>query len=80
VSKILKETIRVDMKGNIPQKMLFRGKWFQIEKVVEQWRETGRWWENEVERDFFFIQTGQGGFILYRESPTQKWVLYKVLD
>jgi len=80
VSKILKRPIFVRMKGDLPQSIFFRGKWLWVEEIMEQWRETGRWWENEVERDFFLIQTGVGGFLLYRENSTYKWVLYKALD
>ena len=80
MSKILNRQISVGTKGDLPQKIFFRGKWLWVEKIMEQWRETGRWWENEVERDFFLIQTSVGGFLLYRENSTHRWVLYKVLD
>ncbi len=80
MSKILKRQVFVGTKENLPQKIFFRGKWLQVEKIMKQWKETGRWWENEVERDFFLIQTGTGGFLLCRENSTHRWILYKVLD
>ncbi len=80
MSKFLKRQVLVGTKGDLPWRMFLKGEWLQIEKVIEQWRETGRWWENEMEKDFFLIQTNAGGFLLCRENSSDRWVLYKALD
>jgi len=80
MSKIVKRQVLVRTRGDLPQRILFRREWMVVERILEHWRETGRWWENETERDFFLIQTVEGGFLLYRENSTDRWVLYKALD
>ena len=80
MSKILKRQVFVRTREGFPRKILFRKEWMVVERIMEHWRETGRWWENEAERDFFLIQTTKGGFLLSRENATNRWVLYKALD
>jgi hypothetical protein len=80
MSKILKKQVFVRTRGDLPRRVFFRKEWMVVERIMEHWRETGRWWENETERDFFLVQTAKGGFLLCRENSTDRWVLYKALD
>jgi len=44
-----------------------------ITEIADRWRETGRWWDGELLRDFFLVNTANGAFLLCRDSDTDYW-------
>ena len=49
--------------------------------ILEAWRESGRWWLGEPERDFFRVQTRRGGlYEIARERGTGAWRLVRIFD
>ena len=61
-------------------------------RILDWWRETGRWWEGEQEKEFLRVEAG-GVYVLYRiadplGSPgpfpskrhTERWLLYAAED
>jgi hypothetical protein len=41
----------------------------RIARVVDEWRVAGRWWANEVRRDYFLVELDGGRLVeLYREG------------
>lgn len=45
--------------------MRFGRRWRRIGRVLDWWRETGRWWEGEEEKEFMRLQAG-GVHVVYR--------------
>jgi hypothetical protein len=45
------------------------------------WRETGEWWKDESEKDFYRVH-GDDGFaaVIGRDVPTKEWRLYQLSD
>jgi len=34
---------------------------FAVRRILDHWRETGRWWEGEGEKDFFLVEANPAG-------------------
>jgi hypothetical protein len=48
-------------------------------RVLDAWKETGRWWAGETEKIFYRVETETGGvYELYTDR--QDWYLYKIYD
>jgi|GEM_PF-2044846 len=46
---------------------------------IDEWRYVGRWWEQEVRRDYFLVETERGRTLeLYREGDA--WCLSRTSD
>jgi len=61
-----------------PQHVLIEGRWWQVESIVDYWRETGRWWADEDQRNFFLVETKWGVFVLSRS--TIGWRIERSVD
>lgn len=51
----------------------------RVRRVLDAWKETGRWWAGETEKIFYRVETETGGvYELYTDR--QDWYLYKIYD
>lgn len=80
MSKLIDRPLWIKTKGGLPFRFSIGGRHLQVEQILDHWRETGRWWEGEEEREFFRVEAGEGGYIVYLNRATGRWFLYKVLD
>lgn len=71
------EIIEVD-EFDTPRRFMDRGVIHTVLEIVDQWRESGNWWEGEGPRDMFQVITEYGVYQL--QSQSGKWMIYKVLD
>lgn len=64
-----------------PLKVRIRGCWQQVEHIIEEWTDSGQWWDGECEKRFFRIISNGGLYEIYKEiNPQGRWFLYKVYD
>ncbi len=47
---------------------------------MEDWRDTGQWWEGEAEKHFYRVAAGCGVYELCFVPQGGEWTLYKVYD
>lgn len=82
LSRVLNKPIVtiVDVQGS-PCRFSWKTQWHQVADVLEEWSDTGCWWDNEGEKQFFRLRVQSGGiYELYFDLHMQKWFLYRVLD
>ncbi|MDI6710105.1 MAG: DUF6504 family protein [Thermoanaerobacterales bacterium] len=73
-------TVSVSACG-LPECFSWRGRTYRVTRLLDLWRETGRWWAGERPRFFYRVAAGEKGvFELYREEGAPAWYLYKAYD
>ena len=65
---------------NVISQLYIGRKSFRVNAILEHWREAGRWWEGETEKDFYLLAISKGQYIIYRDDMSKGWFLYKILD
>lgn len=82
MTRILNRPVAVTMgPGGVPLTFRLGGARLQVEQVLDCWRETGRWWEQETERSTYRVCTVGGGLYELTWDPVMKsWYLYKAYD
>lgn len=73
--------LQVKASGNVPRSFSWRGKTYMIESIIERWKDTGRWWQDETPKYFFRVKTADGGlWEIYLDTGSRLWFLYKIYD
>lgn len=69
--------VRLDEQGN---PMMFQDKdtIHRVQKVIGSWKEQGRWWEREEQRDTYRVVTDEGVYEL--EYQNKQWTIYRIFD
>lgn len=85
MARVLNVPIEVDgselRPGAAPRAFTFRGRRYRVIRILECWRQTGRWWVGEGERIVQRVEVVGGGvFELAYEETLQQWVLYRIYD
>jgi len=63
--KVFRRPIEVRFSDGRPVGVRLNGHWRQVRRVLDLWRETGRWWEGEKEKQFLRVEAG-GVHVIYR--------------
>ncbi len=64
-----------------PAAFQWRGRTYQVARIVDRWRYVGRWWIDEGEWLFIKVETTDGGlFELYFDTAAGEWRLYRIYD
>jgi hypothetical protein len=65
-----------------PRLLLWRGRRYPVEAVLERWRDVGRWWAGESPKLFFRLQTADGALweICRDSGAASAWHLYRLYD
>ncbi len=67
-----------------PRWFIWRGRRLEVEAVMDEWLDTGRWWQGEAEKRFVRVVAKHGSvrgtYELYCDRATGKWHLYRILD
>lgn len=95
MSKLIDKPIKVQVSGTLnasipnPVAFRYRDSTFAI-RVVEEWKDTGEWWNDEAEKIFYRVAAasppdddGRAGarvFEIYQDTRTKRWYLYKAYD
>ena len=79
MGKLLDKPVLVqEVKGH-PVRFRVGSGWRRITAICDRWRETGRWWEGESEKEFYEVEAA-GRYVLSREEPGGRWRLCRVED
>ncbi len=79
MSKIIDQPVLMVAEKEIPKRFFWFKRWVNVSKVIDKWKEIGRWWEGDAEKVFFRISSPEGGvYEVYTEK--KHWNLYKVYD
>ncbi len=72
--------VKTDAEG-MPVNIVRNRRAERVSKVFRRWRVSDRWWEKEVSREYFTIETS-GGLIcdIYRDMATGGWFLSRIYD
>ncbi len=81
--KLLAEPRAIEMRfdGERPVAVRVGGRWRAVVRVLDYWREAGRWWDGEPEREFMRIEAG--GLLVVgrtRGGGEGGWFLYAIED
>lgn len=82
MSRVIDEPIAITTNANgLPSYFAWRNHRHHVSNVLEEWRDTGCWWDGEGEKAFYLLQDADGGvYELYHDFSLKQWRLYRVLD
>ena len=60
--------------------IVWRNRRLKVLECLEEWYETGRWWDGEGEKRFVRVLTEAGIYELGFDVATGRWQLYRILD
>ncbi|MEW6046157.1 MAG: DUF6504 family protein [Bacillota bacterium] len=64
-----------------PACFVWRGRRIAVRECLDEWYETGRWWDGEGEKRFVQVLTADRGiYELGYDVATGQWQLYRVVD
>lgn len=64
-----------------PRRFSWRGRWYRVRHIHEQWQDQGAWWAEEAPHWFFRVEVEGGGiFELASDLDHRQWWLYRVYD
>lgn len=79
MSKIIDTPVLLVTERERPRKFFWFKRWVNVAKIMDEWKETGRWWDGDQEKTFFRILSPEGSiYELYGQE--RRWNLYKVYD
>lgn len=84
VSKLFREPeelkVKTDAEG-MPVNIIRDKRVERVLKVYKRWRISDKWWQREVSREYFTIETA-GGLVcdIYRDMMTKRWFLSRIYD
>lgn len=79
MSKIIDQPVLLITEKETPKRFFWFKRWVSIAKIMDAWKEVGRWWEEEQEKMFFRVVSAEGS-IYEVYSAKRGWNLYKVYD
>ncbi len=81
MGQLLNRPISVHTVCAWPRRVFFNGKWHNVFRVMEVWKDVGCWWTKETEKTFFRLQLeAQHVIEIYWAQETNFWVLYRIYD
>lgn len=82
MSKFIDKPVQVkSSQDNMPLNFLYNGRWIQVSRTLELWKDTGIWWDGEAEKTFHRVASKDGSiYELYQDSANRAWFLYRVYD
>jgi len=73
--------IAVTTRAGRPRQFGWRGRWYRVRQIHEQWQDQGAWWMEESPHWFFRVEVEGGGmFELASDLDLRQWWLYRVYD
>ncbi|HHX29430.1 MAG: DUF6504 family protein [Bacillota bacterium] len=79
MSKIIDAPVLLITEKEKPRRFFWFKRWVNVFRVIDEWRETGRWWEDDKEKSFFRVLSLEGSiYEVYNQD--KQWNLYKVYD
>jgi hypothetical protein len=72
------EPIDVHTQQELPITVCWRGRLFDVERILETWSSRHAWWGREDIRTYYLMMTSRGVIEIY--SGTDGWMLSRVWD
>lgn len=81
--------MKVDVRceGGVPRYFRWRGEVYRVTRVLERWRDVGRWWDGEPPKLFFRIEARRprvpcagGLWEIYLDEAEGSWHLHRIYD
>ncbi|MEW6724475.1 MAG: DUF6504 family protein [Bacillota bacterium] len=71
-------SVETDQRG-LPREFRYRSRHL-IREILDQWPETGEWWDGAAERQVYRVLSDKGGVFELERAASGEWRLYKVYD
>ena len=65
--------VAVAEKHDLPVQLKWKKSVIEITEIADAWKETGRWWAEETECNFYLVDTMQGLFLLCQNPNVNEW-------
>lgn len=82
MAKLVNQPVLVVTDGKCrPRRFFWIRHWVDVQSILEEWKDTGCWWDGETEKTFYRL-AGSGGAVyeLFADRKLNQWNLYRVLD
>jgi hypothetical protein len=76
--KTLLEAIDVDIKAGVPRVLCINGRVHTVMRVLDSWRFRSRWWAEEEERNYWWLETETLSIIVF--ESVRGWYKQQVWD
>lgn len=81
MSKLYNQPVAIHLNNQgLPIGFVWNGADYTITDVLEEWRDTGCWWDGEGEKAFYHLRTISGEYELYQDLMQNTWHLYRIMD
>lgn len=81
MSRLVDVPVEVEARaGHVPSRIRWRGRWLQVQAVLDSWAEAGEWWKGEPSRTLFLVECQEGGVYEVCREAVGGWRLLRVLD
>lgn len=83
MTKFYRPAIPIQVEKNpdgTPAELLYKGKLSRVKQISRHWRIKEGWWRNEVEREYFQLETSRFVCMIYQDLPTSGWYLQRIHD
>ncbi len=82
MSKLINQPVLVVTDGRRrPRRFFWIKNWIDVQDILDEWKDTGRWWDGEAEKTFYRLTTNGGAvYELFADRRMNQWNLYRVLD
>ena len=72
--------IEVRCERGIPRYFRWHGEVYLVTRVLERWRDVGKWWDGEPPRLFFRVEAGRGLWEIYLDEAEGLWHIHRIYD
>ncbi|MBC7286738.1 MAG: hypothetical protein H5T86_01590 [Armatimonadetes bacterium] len=62
-----------------PVAVRYGGRWHRVRRMIDYWREAGRWWLGEAEEEFVRLETSTI-ITLHRRRDDGQWYVLQACD
>lgn len=81
MQKVVQKKIRVQVdEQKLPKAFTWHNRIYQIQKVIDAWKEVGEWWNNATPRTVYRVLTPQGTYEIHYLQQPNCWILYAIYD
>ncbi len=63
-----------------PYSFRWAGRTCRVDQVLDNWQDTGAWWEGEAEKTFWRVQIRGGGVFELWQDTAGQWAVYRIWD
>jgi hypothetical protein len=83
MTKLFRPAIPIQVEENpdgTPAGFLYRGNLSRVKQICSHWRIKEGWWRNEIEREYFQLETPKFACMIYQDLLSSGWYLQRIHD